>query len=128
MNIVGAEETKNMIVKQFKGDAFAYKIDVCNRHDVYALATKVQEEIGDVTILINNAGIVSGIKLFDPKCNDAFMEKTMQVNTIAHFWTTKAFVPKMIENNHGHFVTIASVAGMLGVNGLADYCASKFGK
>jgi len=55
------------------------------------------------------------------------IERTFKVNTIAMFWTTKAFLPKMLENNHGHIVTIASSAGIIGVNGLADYCASKFG-
>lgn len=32
----------------------------------------------------------------------------------------------MLKKNHGHVVTIASSAGLIGVNGLADYCASKF--
>jgi short-subunit dehydrogenase len=41
--------------------------------------------------------------------------------------TAKAFLPDMMSRNHGHLVTIASAAGLFGVNGLADYCASKFG-
>ncbi|XP_036292858.1 epidermal retinol dehydrogenase 2 isoform X2 [Pipistrellus kuhlii] len=40
--------------------------------------------------------------------------------------THKAFLPAMIANAHGHLVCIASSAGLVGVNGLADYCASKF--
>lgn len=55
------------------------------------------------------------------------MLKTMQVNVISHFWMAKAFVPAMVERNSGHLVTIASAAGLTGVAGLADYCASKFG-
>lgn len=39
---------------------------------------------------------------------------------------TKAFLPEMLERDHGHIVNIASSAGLVGVNGLADYCASKF--
>ena len=42
-------------------------------------------------------------------------------------WTTKAFLPGMIERRHGRVVTVASMAGLLGVAGLCDYCASKFG-
>lgn len=38
----------------------------------------------------------------------------------------KAFLPDMMERNHGHIVNIASSAGLVGVTGLADYCASKF--
>ena len=46
---------------------------------------------------------------------------------MAHFWTLKAFLPEMMENNRGHVVQIASSAGLFGVPGLTDYCASKFG-
>ena len=49
----------------------------------------------------------------------------MDVNTCAHFWTVKACLPNMIAQKHGHIVTIASSAGILGVPGLGDYCASK---
>lgn len=41
--------------------------------------------------------------------------------------TTKAFLPSMLEKNHGHIVTIASSASFFGTSGLCDYCASKFG-
>lgn len=126
MNITGAEETAAFIRKQ-GGISSAYRVDVTNRDQVYEYAQRVTSDIGEVTILVNNAGIVSGKKIFDPENNDAYMEKTVQVNTIAHFWTAKAFLPKMVAKNHGHFVTIASSAGLVGVNGLADYCASKFG-
>merc|ERR1712216_923275 len=55
------------------------------------------------------------------------MKKTLEVNTLAHFYTVKVFLPDMIKQNSGHIVTIASVAGHIGVCGLGDYCASKFG-
>nr|XP_015095059.1 epidermal retinol dehydrogenase 2 isoform X4 [Vicugna pacos] len=40
--------------------------------------------------------------------------------------TYKAFLPAMIANDHGHLVCISSSAGLIGINQLADYCASKF--
>ncbi|XP_070658270.1 short-chain dehydrogenase/reductase family 16C member 6 [Bos indicus] len=40
--------------------------------------------------------------------------------------TYKAFLPAMLEANHGHLVCISSFAGIVGINGLSDYCASKF--
>jgi len=55
------------------------------------------------------------------------IEKTIAVNTISHHYTVREFLPGMLEKNKGHIVTIASIAGHFGVNGLADYCASKFG-
>lgn len=96
-------------------------VDVSNRELVYQTA----KEVGNVDILINNAGIVTGKNILDSP--DHLLEKTVQVNTISHFWTIKAFLPNMVKNNEGHIVTIASAAGLTGVAGLVDYCASKFG-
>ena len=58
---------------------------------------------------------------------DAMIEKTMKVNTISHLYTIREFLPGMIANKRGHIVTIASMAGLAGVPGLSDYCASKYG-
>jgi all-trans-retinol dehydrogenase (NAD+) len=55
------------------------------------------------------------------------IDKTMQVNTISHLHTIKEFLPGMIAAKRGHIITIASMAGIVGVPGLVDYCASKFG-
>ncbi|KAL3889778.1 hypothetical protein ACJMK2_002106 [Sinanodonta woodiana] len=100
-----------------------YTVDLCNRADVYRVAERVKKEVGDVDILVNNAGIVTGRKFLD--CPDDMIQKTMDVNIMAHYWTVKAFLPGMIERDHGHIVSIASSAGLVGVTGLADYCASK---
>ncbi|KAK2491981.1 hypothetical protein MC885_015135 [Smutsia gigantea] len=85
---------------------------------------KVQTEIGDVSILINNAGVVYTSDLFATQ--DPQIEKTFEVNVLAHFWTTKAFLPAMMNNNHGHIVTVASAAGHTVVPFLMAYCSSKF--
>ena len=103
------------------GKVSTYVVDVSNRALVYQTAATV----GAVDILINNAGIVTGKSILD--CPDELMEKTVQVNTIAHFWTIKAFLPDMLARDSGHVVTVASAAGLSGVAGLVDYCASKFG-
>eukprot|EP00128_Syssomonas_multiformis_P006371 Colp12_sorted_trinity150504_noHs@23050 len=112
-------------IKAAGGTAHGYTCDISEREEIYKVAEKVKSEVGKVTILINNAGIVSGKKLLD--CPDNLVEKTFRINTMALFWMSKAFLPSMIQENHGHIVTIASTAGTIGVCGLADYCASKFG-
>src|ERR1051326_8480155 len=53
------------------------------------------------------------------------IERTFAVNTLALFWTTRAFLPAMLERDRGHVVTIASAAGLVGTSRLVDYCASK---
>jgi len=50
---------------------------------------QVKSEIGDVDILINNAGIVTGKPLLE--CKDELMIKTMEVNAISHYWVTMTF-------------------------------------
>lgn len=64
--------------------AYSFKLDVTDREAVYKLGDKIRNEIGDVSMLINNAGIVTGRKFME--CSDALMQKTVEVNTISHFW------------------------------------------
>lgn len=99
-------------------------VDCSNREDIYSSAKKVKTEVGDVSILINNAGVVYTADLFATQ--DPQIEKTFEVNILAHFWTTKAFLPAMMSNNHGHIVTVASAAGHTVVPYLLAYCSSKF--
>lgn len=75
-------------------------------------------------MLILNLGIVSGATLLD--IPDEKIIKTMEVNAISNFWTVKSFLPEMMKANHGHVVTISSMAGLMGNHYLTDYSASKF--
>jgi all-trans-retinol dehydrogenase (NAD+) len=104
--------------------ARTYLCDVTNRSAVSATAEQVLREQGPVDILINNAGVVTGKLLLE--ASDQEIQRTIDVNLMALFWVTRAFLPKMVERNRGHVVTIASAAGMAGVGRLSDYCASKF--
>ncbi|KAM5313707.1 epidermal retinol dehydrogenase 2 [Glossophaga mutica] len=124
VNKEGNEETCRMAQDEGATRAYAYTCDCSQKEEVYKVADQVKKEVGDVSILINNAGIVTGRKFLN--CPDELMEKSFDVNFKAHLWTYKAFLPAMIANNHGHLVCISSSAGLVGVNGLADYCASKF--
>jgi len=123
INTKGNEETVRLI-KAEGGRAHSYTVDMSNRDEIYKAAARLKEEVGPVSILINNAGIVSGDTLLNTPDNK--IVKTFEVNTLAHFWTTKAFLPDMIDNRLGHIVNVASLAGHNGTNKLVDYCASKF--
>ncbi|XP_016422541.1 retinol dehydrogenase 10-B isoform X2 [Sinocyclocheilus rhinocerous] len=109
----------------FQPKVYTYVCDVSKRESVYSTAEKVCKKVGNIDLLINNAGIVSGRHLLE--CPDELIERTMMVNCHAHFWTAKAFLPKMLELNHGHIVTVASSLGLFTTAGVEDYCASKFG-
>jgi all-trans-retinol dehydrogenase (NAD+) len=102
----------------------SYACDLTRREDIESVAAKTLEECGPVDILVNNAGVVSGKNLLEISAHE--IERTFQVNTLALFWTTKAFLPGMLERDRGHIVTIASAAGLAGTSKLTDYCSSKF--
>ncbi|CAG06953.1 unnamed protein product, partial [Tetraodon nigroviridis] len=121
----GSNEQTAKLVRRLGGKAQAYTVDVTNKEEVYRCAQLVRQDAGrDVTMLVNNAGVVAGKRMLD--CPDELMERTMKVNCHALFWTVKAFLPQMKAQNHGHIVTIASVLGLFSTACVEDYCASKF--
>ncbi|CAG0879895.1 unnamed protein product [Cyprideis torosa] len=108
-------------------DDNSFKVDVTQRDKVYEIAGRIKAEIGDkeVTILINNAGIVAGGELLN--VDDTKIQQMMEVNALSHFWTIKAFLPGMIHAGDGHIVSIASVAGLaVGSSHMVPYYCSKF--
>ena len=100
-------------------------VDVGDSGGVLEAANRLGGSLGKVDILVNNAGVVSGKRLLELSPEE--VRRTLRVNTAALFWTARAFVPPMIEAREGHVVTMASAGGLIGVSGLSDYCASKFG-
>eukprot|EP01094_Clydonella_sp_ATCC50884_P025815 TRINITY_DN691_c0_g1_i1.p1 TRINITY_DN691_c0_g1~~TRINITY_DN691_c0_g1_i1.p1 ORF type:complete len:281 (+),score=100.48 TRINITY_DN691_c0_g1_i1:47-889(+) len=120
------QETKEMVEEEHPdATVLTFKCDLSSREDIYAFADRVLASVDQVDVVINNAGIVSGKHFLDVP--DASVERTMNVNCLAHMWLAKKFLPPMMERNSGHWVTIASAAATCGVPGLADYCASKWG-
>ncbi|KAJ4926714.1 hypothetical protein JOQ06_014461 [Pogonophryne albipinna] len=124
INTSSNEQTAKL-VREKGGKAYTYTVDVTDRQDVYRNAELVRRDLGrDVTMLVNNAGVVAGERMLD--CPDEMIERSMKVNCHALFWTVKAFLPQMKAQNHGHIVTIASVLGLFSTACVEDYCASKF--
>jgi NAD(P)-dependent dehydrogenase (short-subunit alcohol dehydrogenase family) len=100
-----------------------YKCDVSKWEEVEAISKQIVEEIGHPTVLVNNAGVVQGKLLLDLKPED--IKQTFDVNTLAHFWTLKAFLPEMLKQKSGHIITMSSIMGTVGAAQMTDYCASK---
>jgi len=102
----------------------SYRCDVADREAVKKTAERVLDACGHVDVLINNAGVVTGKLLL--AATDEEIERTFRINTLALFWTTRAFLPSMVGRNTGHIVTVASAGGLVGAPRLTDYSASKF--
>lgn len=54
---------------------------------------QVKKDVGDVTVLVNNAGIISGKKFMD--LPDNMIDLTMKINTVAHFWVCLLLSPSL---------------------------------
>jgi short-subunit dehydrogenase len=90
---------------------------------VKEVANQIRKEHGNPTILINNAGVGFGETILDaPEDN---IRLTMEVNTLSHYWTVKEFMPAMIQKDHGHIITVASIASFAAIGELAAYGSSK---
>jgi NAD(P)-dependent dehydrogenase (short-subunit alcohol dehydrogenase family) len=103
---------------------FPHVCDVTDRAEVYRLADVAVREMGRVDILVNNAGVLYPGNLLDQP--DERWEKTIDVNLTSMLYTIRAFLPAMLERDHGHVVNVSSAAGTVGVAGLAVYAATKW--
>ena len=101
----------------------AYPCNLRDRAAIAAAAAATLRDHGHVDVLLNNAGVVSGKTLLE--ASDDHVLRTFEVNTLALFWMTRAFLPEMMRRDSGHIVTIASAAGIVGTSRLVDYCSSK---
>jgi short-subunit dehydrogenase len=109
-----------------KGKVKGYIVDVSKNEVVTEAYNKVVSECGEVDILINCAGIVTSNKTFDKQTADEII-RTMNINTLAPMFVTRAMLPGMIKRNRGHVCNIASAGGMLSNPKMSVYAASKWG-
>ncbi|XP_047019875.1 epidermal retinol dehydrogenase 2-like isoform X1 [Helicoverpa zea] len=123
INPQGNDETVSMI-KQEKGQAYPYVCDVTDRTAVLALAEKVEREVGVVTILINNAGIMPCKPVL--KHSEKEIKTLVDINVNGNLWMIQAFLPAMLERNYGHIVAMSSMAGKMGLRNLVPYCGTKY--
>lgn len=100
--------------------ARSFAVNVGDSDQVAAAA----EEAGPVDVVINCAGIVTGKKLLET--DEDAIRRVYDVNTLALYWVTRAFLPGMLKRDRGTIVTISSAAGLTGVARQTDYSASKF--
>lgn len=101
-----------------------YKTDMTDYDSILAASKSIQNDLGPVTILVNNAGVAndgSSILEFQPKKT----KLTIEVNLLSHFYTLKIFLPHMIRTNHGHIMSVASAGSFIMPAGGADYGATK---
>lgn len=100
-----------------------YLADITNSKSIAEVAKKIRADHGDPTVLVNNAGVGNDGTILQE--SEAKIRQSFEVNTISHFLTVREFLPAMVRANHGHVITIASMASFVALAEMADYCCSK---
>lgn len=124
INLSGIEATRKELSRY--GKVKGYVVDVSNNEIVTLAYRKTVADCGNIDILINCAGIITSNKTFDRQTAEEII-RTMNINTIAPMFVTRAMLPDMLERNSGHICTIASAGGMLSNPKMSVYAASKWG-
>ena len=98
--------------------------DVSNRIEVEGAIEKIKTSLGDVDILINNAGTGTFGKFLE--LEPEVWENQIRVNVFGVYYATRAILPQMIARQSGDIVNISSTAGKSGAANTSAYSASKF--
>ncbi len=121
------EELKNtkQEIEQTGAKCLTVQGDVSNYEDCERISKQIIEEYGKIDVLVNNAGITKDTLLMRMKKED--FEDVINVNLVGTFNMTKNIIPYMMKNRNGRIINIASVVGVSGNAGQANYAASKAG-
>ena len=123
-NVESAEETLRL-VREAGGDGEVYMANVADEAECKAMCDDVVKRLGKVDVLVNNAGITRD-KLVMAMSDEDF-NSVIDTNLLGTFHMIKFLVRYMLKNKGGRIINIASVSGVLGNAGQANYSASKAG-
>jgi 3-oxoacyl-[acyl-carrier protein] reductase len=105
--------------------AVTVQADVCVEEDVAALFREAESQLGDVAILVNNAGTTRDRLILQLKLED--FEQVLHTNLTSAFLCTRAALRSMLRARWGRIINVTSISGIMGQVGQANYSASKAG-
>ncbi|MGV3774922.1 MAG: 3-oxoacyl-[acyl-carrier-protein] reductase [Verrucomicrobiales bacterium] len=112
-------------VKQLGRKAWGYAVDVADGKAVTAAIERILSEAGKIDILVNNAGVTRDGLLM--RMSDEDWDAVIDTNLKGAFTVTKALTRAFLKQRSGRIINIASVIGLIGNAGQANYAASKAG-
>lgn len=121
----GNEEAARLTAKECGEGALVVHVDVADSASVDAAFATVEEQLGAVEILVNNAGITRDGLLM--RMSDDQWTSVLRTNLDGAFHCMRRVTPKMMRARFGRIVNIGSVAGLAGGAGQANYAAAKAG-
>ena len=105
--------------------AHGYRFDVTNESEVDAAVAKIEDEVGPIDVLVNNAGIIRRIPLLEMPLDE--WEKVIQTDLTSVFVVSKAVVRRMVARKQGKVINICSMMSELGRDSVGAYAAAKGG-
>lgn len=128
VNYLSNDEAARHVVSQIEGmgsEVMLVKADVSDSKAVKAMTREITERWGGIDILINNAGIVRDALL--PRMTDESWDTVINTHLRGAYLCTRFALRSMMDRSWGRIINIASVAGVLGSPGQANYSAAKGG-
>jgi len=123
--VARSEESARETLELLDGPGVALACDVAEPGQCNDLAAAVVDQLGPIDVLVNNAGITRDNILVRLKDED--WEAVLETNLRGAFNTTRAMARGMMKRRSGRIINIASVVGLTGNRGQANYAASKAG-
>lgn len=117
-------EIKCDLENNYDVQVYIYSFDVTNSEQVIDSCQQILQEVGQVHILVNNAGLALGLDKFQDY-DLADMMTMLDTNIKGLLTVTRQILPQMVENNEGHIINIGSTAGIYAYAGAAVYAATK---
>jgi acetoacetyl-CoA reductase len=111
--------------KEMGFDFKAYECDVSDYDSAQACVSKIEQEVGPVDVLVNNAGITRDMTF--KKMDKVSWDAVMSTNLDSVFNMTKPVCDGMVERGWGRIINISSVNGQKGAFGQTNYSAAKAG-
>jgi 3-oxoacyl-[acyl-carrier protein] reductase len=124
VNLEQAEETAEEI-RKLDRECLAFKTDVTESEQVQVMVDKILDKFSKLDILINNAGITRDNLIL--RMSEEDWDKVIAVNLKGTFVCSKVVSKVMLKQRFGKIVNIASIIGIMGNAGQANYAASKAG-
>jgi 3-oxoacyl-[acyl-carrier protein] reductase len=115
----------NHLKETYGVEAFAVKTDVSNLEDVERLVKTTIERLGSIDFLVNNAGVTRDNLAI--RMSEKEWDMVLDINLKGTFFCSQSASKEMMKKRFGRIVNIASVAGILGTAGQANYASSKAG-
>jgi 3-oxoacyl-[acyl-carrier protein] reductase len=128
INYKSSEESAKKLaseIEKFGVKSYLARFDVSNPEEVKNSIKNIEKELGNIQILVNNAGIIRDALFVRMKEED--WDIVIKTNLYSVFYVTQAVLPGMMKQRYGRIINISSVVAFTGNPGQTNYCAAKAG-